>query len=141
MKILFYAAKTFDKESFNAIIDRYPDISIDYVSHELGPRSATMADGYDAINTDTGLHLIGQTDPSIFATVRDDEGNIIFGINSMPLIYTDPVTGYHYIFWNTKGNDSGFIMPGDYDFMSVSGPDRLHIFFHDPELQDRSGRK
>ena len=80
-----------------------------------------VADGYDAINTDTGLHLIGQTDPSIFATVRDDEGNIIFGINSMPLIYTDPVTGYHYIFWNTKGNDSGFIMPGDYDFMSVSG--------------------
>ncbi len=49
MRILFYAAKTFDKESFNAVIDRYPDISIDYVSHELGPRSATMADGYDAI--------------------------------------------------------------------------------------------
>lgn len=49
MRILFYAAKTFDKESFNAIIDRYPDIDIDYTSHELGPRSATMAGGYDAI--------------------------------------------------------------------------------------------
>lgn len=49
MRILFYAAKRYDKESFDAIIDKYPDIEIDYTDHELGARSAALADGYDAV--------------------------------------------------------------------------------------------
>ena len=49
MRILFYNAKNYDKESFNAIIGQYPEIEIDYTSHELGPRSAIMAEGYDAV--------------------------------------------------------------------------------------------
>lgn len=49
MRILFYAAKRYDKESFDAVIDKFPGIEIDYTDHELGPRSASMADGYDAV--------------------------------------------------------------------------------------------
>ena len=49
MRILFYAAKRYDQESFEAVINKYPNIEIDYTDHELGPRSAAMADGYDAV--------------------------------------------------------------------------------------------
>ncbi len=49
MRILFYAAKRYDKESFDAIMDKYPDVEIDYTDHELGARSAALAAGYDAV--------------------------------------------------------------------------------------------
>lgn len=49
MRILFYAAKSYDKESFDSIIGKFRDIEIEYTDHELGPRSAAMADGYDAV--------------------------------------------------------------------------------------------
>lgn len=49
MRILFYAAKRYDKESFDAIADKYPDVEIDYTDHELGARSAALASGYDAV--------------------------------------------------------------------------------------------
>lgn len=49
MRVLFYAAKSFDRDSFDAISGQYPDIEIDYTNSELEPRSAKMAEGYDAV--------------------------------------------------------------------------------------------
>ena len=49
MKLLFYAAKTYDKKSFGNIEGEYPEIQIDYIDHELEPRTAALAKGYDAI--------------------------------------------------------------------------------------------
>lgn len=49
MKILFYDAKGYDKESFNAVIDKYPGITIDFVDTDISCRAAHLADGYDAV--------------------------------------------------------------------------------------------
>lgn len=50
MKLLFYAAKVYDKKSFDPVRDTaFKDIEIDYIDHELEPRTATLAKGYDAI--------------------------------------------------------------------------------------------
>ena len=49
MKILFYAAKVYDKKSFGNVTEQYPEIEIDYIDHELEPRTAALAKGYDAI--------------------------------------------------------------------------------------------
>ncbi len=49
MKLLFYAAKIYDKKSFGPVNEKYPEIEIDYIDHELEPRTASLANGYDAI--------------------------------------------------------------------------------------------
>ncbi len=49
MKVLFYAAKIYDKKSFDPVLENYPEIEIEYIDHELEPRTATLAKGYDAI--------------------------------------------------------------------------------------------
>lgn len=49
MKILFYDAKSYDKESFNRELENFPDIQIDYLKSELGPSTAKLATGYDAV--------------------------------------------------------------------------------------------
>ena len=49
MKLLFYAAKIYDKKSFDPVLKEFPEIEIDYIDHELEPRTATLAKGYDAI--------------------------------------------------------------------------------------------
>ena len=49
MKVLFYAAKNYDKKSFDPVLENYPEIEIEYIEHELEPRTATLAKGYDAI--------------------------------------------------------------------------------------------
>ena len=49
MKVLFYAAKNYDKKSFEPFGEQFPDVTIDYIDHELEPRTATLAKGYDAI--------------------------------------------------------------------------------------------
>ena len=49
MKVLFYAAKNYDKKSFDPMLENYPEIEIEYIEHELEPRTATLAKGYDAI--------------------------------------------------------------------------------------------
>lgn len=49
MKLLFYAAKIYDKKSFGGVIEQFPEIEIDYIDHELEPRTAALAKGYDAI--------------------------------------------------------------------------------------------
>ncbi len=49
MKLLFYAAKIYDKKSFDPVLERFPEITIEYIDHELDPGTAMLADGYDAI--------------------------------------------------------------------------------------------
>ncbi len=49
MKILFYAAKTYDKKSFDSVLGNFPGIEIDYIEEELGERTAVMADGFDGV--------------------------------------------------------------------------------------------
>lgn len=49
MKVLFYAAKIYDKKSFDPMLEHYPEVEIEYIDHELEPRTATLAKGYEAI--------------------------------------------------------------------------------------------
>mgnify|MGYP002624207407 CR=1 FL=1 len=49
MKLLFYAAKVYDKKSFGLALRQFPEIEIEYIDHELEPRTAALAKGYDAI--------------------------------------------------------------------------------------------
>ena len=42
MKILFYAAKVYDKKSFDPALERFPGITIDYIDHELEPMTAAL---------------------------------------------------------------------------------------------------
>ena len=49
MKLLFYAAKVYDRKSFGLVLEQFPGIEIEYIDHELEPRTAALAKGYDAI--------------------------------------------------------------------------------------------
>lgn len=49
MKLLFYAAKIYDKKSFDPLLEKYKDVEIDYIDHELEPITAALAKGYDAV--------------------------------------------------------------------------------------------
>ena len=49
MKLLLYAAKVYDKKSFGMISDDFSEIEIEYIDHELEPRTAALAKGYDAV--------------------------------------------------------------------------------------------
>lgn len=49
MRILFYDTKSYDRDSFDKQLDNFPGIEIDYVKGDLAPKSAVMAEGYDAV--------------------------------------------------------------------------------------------
>lgn len=49
MKILFYDTKPYDKESFEKQKVHYPQIQIEFLKTELTPKTAVLADGYDAV--------------------------------------------------------------------------------------------
>lgn len=49
MKILFYDAKKYDIESFNAELPKYMGIDIDYIEADINEHTARLAKGYDAI--------------------------------------------------------------------------------------------
>ena len=49
MKILFYDTKSYDRESFDAIVKDFPEISIEYTKSDLDPRTAALAEGFDAV--------------------------------------------------------------------------------------------
>ena len=49
MKLLFYAAKIYDRKSFDPLLEKYKDVEIDYIDHELEPITAALAKGYDAV--------------------------------------------------------------------------------------------
>lgn len=58
MRILFYDTKNYDKSSFDQIKIDYPDIRIEYTKSDLDPRTAALAEGFDAVcafvNSDIG---------------------------------------------------------------------------------------
>ncbi len=62
LKILFYDTKSYDEESFERRRKEYPGIHIDYLKSTLGPRTARLARGYDAVcafvNCDIGTETI-----------------------------------------------------------------------------------
>ncbi len=62
MKILFYDAKPYDRESFDAYLPDYPGITLDYIEADLTPETARLAQGYDAIcafvNADLGRNML-----------------------------------------------------------------------------------
>lgn len=51
MKILFYDTKNYDKESFQDTLKAggFPGITIEYTKSDLDPRTAALADGFDAV--------------------------------------------------------------------------------------------
>lgn len=49
MRILFYDAKNYDKDSFEETRQDYPDIEIEYTKSDLDPRTAALAEGFDAV--------------------------------------------------------------------------------------------
>ena len=49
MRLLFYAAKVYDRKSFEPVNEEFPEIEIDYIEHELEPLTAPLAKGYDGI--------------------------------------------------------------------------------------------
>ena len=49
VKILFYDARDYDRDSFDAQLKNYPNIKIDYIEADLSPVTASLARGYDAV--------------------------------------------------------------------------------------------
>jgi len=49
MKILFYDTKSYDKESFQEVLSKFPGITIEYTKSDLDPRTAALAAGFDAV--------------------------------------------------------------------------------------------
>ena len=53
MKILFYDTKSYDRDSFEETLksyhDRFGNISIEYTKSDLDPRTAALAEGFDAV--------------------------------------------------------------------------------------------
>jgi len=49
MKITFFDAKSYDRESFDALIGQYPDLELEYWSAELNPRSASYVKDSEAV--------------------------------------------------------------------------------------------
>lgn len=49
MKILFYDTKNYDRESFEETRKIFPNIEIEYTKSDLDPRTAALAEGFDAV--------------------------------------------------------------------------------------------
>lgn len=49
MKILFYDTKNYDKDSFQDALKNFPNVEIEYTKSDLDPRTAALADGFDAV--------------------------------------------------------------------------------------------
>lgn len=49
MKILFYDTKSYDRDSFQETLKDFPDIEIEYTKSDLDPRTAALAEGFDAV--------------------------------------------------------------------------------------------
>ncbi len=62
MKILFFDTKSYDKDSFDREKTKYPSVEIDYLKTDLAPRTAQLAQGYDAVcafvNSDVGTDTV-----------------------------------------------------------------------------------
>lgn len=49
MKILFYDTKNYDQDSFTDALKKFPDVEIEYTKSDLDPRTASLAEGFDAV--------------------------------------------------------------------------------------------
>lgn len=49
MKILFYDTKSYDKQSFQDALADFENITIEYTKSDLDPRTAALAEGFDAV--------------------------------------------------------------------------------------------
>ena len=49
MKILFYDAKKYDIESFDSQLKNFPEVEIDYIEADINEKTASIAQGYDAV--------------------------------------------------------------------------------------------
>ena len=49
MKILFYDTKSYDKESFQDALENFPGVEIEFIKPDLDPRTAALAEGFDAV--------------------------------------------------------------------------------------------
>lgn len=49
MRILFYDTKSYDRDSFEDTVQDFPDITIEYTKSDLDPRTAALAEGFDAV--------------------------------------------------------------------------------------------
>lgn len=62
MKILFYDTKNYDQNSFDAALPAFPSVEIEYTKSDLDPRTAVLADGFDAVcafvNSDVGTQTL-----------------------------------------------------------------------------------
>lgn len=62
MKILFYDTKPYDKDSFDKALSLFPGIEVEYLETDLRPRTAELAEGFDAVcgfvNSDVGTHTL-----------------------------------------------------------------------------------
>ena len=62
MKILFYDTKSYDKASFEEVKKNFPQIELEYTKSDLDPRTATLAEGFDAVcafvSSDVGEHTL-----------------------------------------------------------------------------------
>ena len=62
MKILFYDTKSYDQESFDSALSSFPSIEIEYTKSDLDPRTAALAEGFDAVcafvNSDVGAKTL-----------------------------------------------------------------------------------
>lgn len=62
LKILFYDTKSYDKDSFQEALSGFPDLEIEYTKSDLDPRTAVLAEGFDAVcafvSSDVGAQTI-----------------------------------------------------------------------------------
>lgn len=62
MKILFYDTKSYDKDSFDAALASFSSMEIEYTKSDLEPRTAVLAEGFDAVcafvNSDVGTQTL-----------------------------------------------------------------------------------
>ena len=49
MKILFYDTKSYDRDSFQDTLKDFPGVEIEYTKSDLDPRTANLAEGFDAV--------------------------------------------------------------------------------------------
>ena len=62
MKILFYDTKSYDRDSFQDTLKDFPGVEIEYTKSDLDPRTAALAEGFDAVcafvSSDVGVKTV-----------------------------------------------------------------------------------
>lgn len=61
MKILFYDTKSYDRDSFQETLKGFPEMEIEYTKSDLDPRTAALADGFDAVCAFVSSDVCAQT--------------------------------------------------------------------------------